>query len=267
MRRLLVLAFLSCVCLASSCFANSATEKTVVKVITDSWCPYTCADTSEDKGLFYAVVKGAFDEVDLPTQYQTSSWTRAIQNTKSGTHDVLLGADSEHETALEVAHEFFIFDKTVFAVRKNHSVVLNEGKDLHHYMVGHISDYTYDDTGEWEDFIENHPKGVSITSSQGEVHLLELLIRKRIDVAVVNLDVANLTLKLKPEWDGITFINKNIASKLYVAFHRSPRGAELRQKFKEGFYKLLGSGKLQEIFDRYNIIMPEYTRPTAATNN
>jgi ABC-type amino acid transport substrate-binding protein len=123
------------------------------------------------------------------------SW---IQNVKFGLAAVLLATDEENTKDVILATDFYFYDETIFAVLKNSDILLNDTKDLLNYKIGVLENYGYDDRGRWEEYIENHSNSIKISASQGEPHLLNLLVRKRIEIAILNLDVAKMLFTIIP---------------------------------------------------------------------
>lgn len=239
---------------------NKSSLNNVVIITADNWCPYTCNDTSVHEGLLVEVVKAAFNEVGLTAEYEYRvSWTRAIQNVKFGLADVLLAADEENTKDVKLATDFYFYDETIFAVLKNHSILLNEGKDLLKYKIGILGDYGYDDGGKWEEFIEGHPNSTTISTSQGEPHLLNLLVRDRIEIAILNWDVAKNAIRNNPKFSNVEIIRKNVLSKLSIGFTRSKRGEHYREMFIEGFRKILKTNKLKAIYKKYAVELPNFS--------
>jgi len=240
---------------------DTSTNTDTVIITSDNWCPYTCLDTDEEKGLIVEVVAAAFDIVGKSVRYiYRTSWARAIQNVQYGHADALLGADKENNGVVNLADSFFIYDETVFAVNKGSNIVIEEGKDLSNYSIGVLEGYGYDDGGPWEDYIEQHANSIKISVSNGAAHLLQLVVRNRIKIAIVNWDVAKLAIKSDQRLKNVQLIRKGVLSKLNVGFAKSARGDELLKLFNTGFNELVGTSKLQNIYDKYNIEMPTFVK-------
>ena len=227
-----------------------------VRLIADDWCPYTCLETEGDKGLIVEVATAAFTEVGLDVTYKSTSWARAIREVQNGSYDALLGADAKIRTELHIAKEFLIKEESVFAVLKDNNITLDAKKDLLKYKIGHMKGYQYGDSDHWGDSIDFHPNSILLSASYGESRLVDLLIKRRIDIAVVNIDVAHHYLMKNPTIQNVTFIRKGITSNLHLGFSPNPRGEMLRQKFIEGYNRLKGTDTLKAIYSKYGIEMP-----------
>jgi polar amino acid transport system substrate-binding protein len=231
-----------------------------IKISSDDWCPYICPDTLRDKGLITEVVTAALKEVGLKTEYiYTKSWKRAIQNVTLGDNDILLDAAEEHRDILDFAANFYVVDESVFVILKDSNITLNYRKDLWKHKLGVIEGYVYyEQYGPWAKHISEHPNTLKINQSLGEAHLLELLARKRIDITVLNWDVARYKLN-EAQVKKFRIIEKEVSSFLYLGFTRSDRGRKIKKLFEQGFNRLIGTEKIKNIYIKYHIEMPDFS--------
>ncbi|MFT5452261.1 MAG: polar amino acid transport system substrate-binding protein [Enterobacterales bacterium] len=258
--RLITLVIVLGILSTATAVENKPSLSDVVIITADNWCPYTCKDSDVHKGLIVDVVKAAFNEVELTAKYEYRvSWTRAKQNVTFGLADVILAADEENTKEVILAKNFYFYDETIFAVLKKNNILLNETKDLLNYKIGVLEDYGYDDGGIWEVHIEGHPNSTKISASQGEPHLLNLLVRNRIEIAILNWDVAKNAVLSNPKLANIEMIRKNVLSKLTIGFTRSKRGEHYRKMFNKGFDQLIQTNKLTTIYNKYAIELPNFT--------
>jgi ABC-type amino acid transport substrate-binding protein len=239
---------------------NNVMSLKTIKITSDNWCPYICPDTLRNKGLIIDVVTAALKEVGLKTEYiYTKSWNRSIQNVTSGKNDILLDAFPEHNKILDISDSYYVLDESVFVILKNSNITLNYPKDLWNYRLGVIEGYVYDNNDDqWEKHITGHPNPLKSAEPLGEPHLLELLTRKRIDIALVNWDVARYKLN-ETDIKKFNTIEKGISSYLRIGFTRSERGRKIKDKFEQGFNRLIGTDKLKNIYAKYYIKMPDFS--------
>jgi polar amino acid transport system substrate-binding protein len=230
----------------------------IVNATADNWCPYTCMDKLENRGLLIEILEAAFDKQNILLNYSYNSWSRSVQNVKNGTSDILIGAIAKQQGEFYIAFDFFTPDETVFAVRKDSNILINEGKDLNKYQIAHVIGYEYDDTGLWQPFIDNHQNKVVISSTLGEQHLLTLLERGRIELAVLNKRVAIYNLQDIKFKESVTLVQQGIVSNIYLAFTLSQRGKKARNLFQKGFKQLIGTEKLRSIYTKYQVPMPNF---------
>ncbi|MCK5643482.1 MAG: transporter substrate-binding domain-containing protein, partial [Gammaproteobacteria bacterium] len=199
----------------------------VVKLIADEWCPYTCAENHENKGLIVDVAAAAFKEVGLQVSYTSASWGRAIREVERGNHDALLGADAAYLENIYLAKDFLIKEEAVFVFLTGSNITIGRAKDLSKYKIGYMDGYHYGGHGVWQENIRNHSNAIPLSGAYGEVRLLNLLMNKRIDIAVMNIDVAKHYIHENPAIEGISFIRKDITSNLHIGFSPNARGKYL----------------------------------------
>lgn len=237
---------------------ESYQEDLTVRLIADEWCPYTCSETDKDKGLIVDVAAAAFNEVGMQVTYKSSSWARAIREVQSGSSDALLGADAGIRKELFLAEDFLILEEAVFVVLEGGGVAIETPADLQKYKIGYMANYSYGKDANWQSNIENHPNAVPLSGTYDEARLIELLTNKRIEMAVMNIDVAKQYLRNHPERDKVKFIRKDITSNLHIGFSPSLRGKELHSKFLEGYQRLKSTDKLKDIYIKYGVEMPSH---------
>ena len=238
--------------------ANDPTQPsdTIVRLISDEWCPFTCLESSENRGLIVDVAEAAFKEVGHEVVYEVSPWARAIREVQNGRVDALLGADSAKRKELFLAEDFLIVEETVFAILDDSLAVIDTPSDLLNYKIGHKDNYNYGGDPDWQSAIEKHTNATALSGTYDETRLIDLLTNKRIEVAIMCIDIAKLYLRNHPEITNIKFIKKNLKSDLHIGFSPNPRGELLRSKFLEGYNRLKNSGQLILIYEKYGINMP-----------
>ncbi len=258
-----VLAFVTFLILNQAHGQNDASPgtDTTYQMTAEIWCPYTCDSNAEDKGLFVEVVLAAMNEVKSNASYtSTTSRLRAIQNTIDGRADLILGIEVEEYDTFDIQQKFFILDESVLIVRRKDNITLSTPADLGDYRVGVITEYDYDAPEQpWLNAIENHHNKVESSINHGEHHLLKLLQRNRIDIAVMNYDVSkNELIKLQQQNEFVVF-RKDIVYKIYPGFAYTQRGKEFKDLFSRGFSELLKKDNIKQIYDKYDVDMPDFS--------
>lgn len=249
------------VLLFSISFDSNANEETpqapsTVKLIADEWCPYTCKDSVKDKGLMVDVATAAFKAVGMEVTYKSSSWSRAIREVDNGGHDALLGADAARRPYYYFTEDFFMNEETAFVILRGSDVTLDKPSDLLNYKIGLMRSYTYADNSVWQSIIYGHTNTMQLSGAYGEVRLLELLAKKRIEIALMNIDVAKYYIRNHPEMKNVKYIRKGLKSKLVIGFSPNERGKALSSKFHQGYQRIKSTDKLKAIYEKYGIEMP-----------
>ena len=233
----------------------------VLKVASDNWCPYACLSTDKHQGVFIDALKYVF-EPDIKVSYKHSSWVRAIENVKKGQFHALPAAIDEQRRDFDFADNFYLLDESVFVVKTGSDIKIVDPADLNAYSLGSIKGYFYDDTGSWQNVIDEHKNHLQITSRLGEAHLLELLAKGRIQVAVVNRDVAQYSMAKQGLGKQLKLIRVGIGSKMYIAFARTPEGKATLDYFDKNISKLLNNeSEVKALFERYGLDVPDHLSP------
>ncbi len=235
-----------------------ADETPIVSVVADNWCPYTCKSTEANKGLMTEVVEQAFATRQMATKYTSTVWTRALYNVKRGFQDAVMGVDEDYIGNFSVYSGFYIVDETVFVTKRGSGITLNHGEDLLKYQLGLVAEYNYAMLFDWVPAVKGNSNQIKVYTDQGEEKLLSLLLNGRIDISVVNFDVARMYLNKLGQLADTKIIRKGLEDKVYVAFTKSSRGKMLTREFSKGFKTILKNGTLKKVFDTYDIEMPNY---------
>ena len=238
---------------------TTATLKTV-SVTSSDWCPYVCPETLRNRGLVIEIITASLAEIELKTEYiYSKSREIALQQVKTGLIDILLNAGDDHSKILDLSKIFYVLDESVFVILKQRPITLNYPKDLLRYKLGGIEETIFDTKdGQWEKQITEHPNTLNVSKFQGEVSLLELLAKKRIDIALVNWDVAQYKLE-QAQLKQFRIIEKGISFYFRLGFASSDRGRKIKSKFEQGFNRLIGTEKLKNIYAKYHIKMPKFS--------
>jgi len=236
---------------------NNHAEETL-SMVSDVWCPYACDSNIENKGLLVDIVTASYKELNLDINYQTYSWVRAVDMVESYEAEILLAAEHMHRNQLILSEDFYINVESVFVVRKSDNITIEKPIDLFKGRLGRIAGYEYDFENIWEPYIQNNENSVAITSSLGEDHLIKLLAHSRIDIAIMNYQVAKLNIKNNPAYKDLEMIRANILNPIFLGFNRSYRGETLKEQFLTGVKMLKKTGMLEALFDKYQIEFPKH---------
>ena len=251
----------------SSVFAQSnsssnskSTAIQSVKLTSIDNCPYICPHTLRNRGLILDIVAMSFKEVGISVDYEYSeSRSSAVATVKSGAKDILLGFNKSQTEQLDYADNFYINDETSFVILKKSRIKLAYAKDLKTYKLGLIEGTSFDNNdGSWNKAIAEHTLSRKSNQPLAELQLLKLLEAKNIDIAVMNWDFAKYNMQ-QSEQDKFRTIQKDIITKLHLGFTISERGRVLKRKFIEGFNRLLDTEKLEQIYLKYQMQMPEFS--------
>ncbi len=166
------------------CISNVQAE--TLKIVADTWCPYNCEPAAEKPGFMIEIARKAFGRHGIDVVYTIEPWTRAIETTRNGAYDAIIGASRDDAPD-------FIFPAIPIGQMRNHfytrpnSVWEYTGNlSLEKIALGVIEDYSY--SKQLNDYIEKNKINNARIQSIAGADALELnikkLMAKRIDALV-----------------------------------------------------------------------------------
>lgn len=243
--------------LTFSTFA-SATEQKTVHLVADEWCPYNCAPGTEAPGILIEIAQKALKKENIDVIYETVPWARAIEKTRQGDYDGIIGA------AINDAPDFIFPETPQFTMQNGfytsteNNWSYTEPSSLNSISLSVIKDYAYSD--EIDAYIlENAGKAERIQISAGD-NALETNIKKvasgRVTALIEDINVMSLFLRDNPEYKTklrlAGRLPENPSSKIHIAFspkkEASKHYAELIAKETQ---RLIKTGEMEEITKKY----------------
>jgi len=197
--------------MARDCFAKD----TVTLAVEDSWPPYS---NEQGSGLANDIVKMAFNSVDINVNFIVVPYARALRMAETGQVDGAFNVTKQQNTLgkFNFGQHSILRATASYYYHQKSNMVVNSAADIPNgSTIGVILGYEYGDE------YEKHRHRFQEMRVASQSQLIELLQRKRIDLALMFDEVALHTLtqmKLKP-----TAIRKgkiNHTSEIYVAFSK-----------------------------------------------
>ncbi|MBN7825947.1 transporter substrate-binding domain-containing protein [Bowmanella dokdonensis] len=228
-------------------------------LVADRWCPYNCDPGSSKPGFMVEIARRAFARHDIQIEYQILPWNRAVQGTRTGEFDAIVGA------ALSDAPDFVfpVFEQgrmqTSFWARKNESWRYQDIGSLQGKVLGVSSGYSYGP--ELDQYIADPQNALYIQVMYGTHPIgkgLRMLAAGRIDLMLEDESVLRHYLATRGPDLPVTLAGRPSMppdfANVYVAF--SPAMAESVQRAE-----LLGretaamrqSGELSRILADYGL--------------
>lgn len=236
---------------------ESILAQTSVTLVADQWCPYNCEPDAARPGYAIEIATEVFAKHGVDVQYQLIPWTRAVEMTRSGHFDAIVGA-------IPIEAEDFLFGaEPIGQVR--HTLYTTADSpwsyqsitSLPSIRLGAIQDYSYGP--DLTAYIETHREDSSVSVIGGTDalnRLIQMLAKERIDVLVEDRTVMNYHLsmssdKVTPE---LREAGTAAADFIYIAFSPSTStGARYQQWLDDGIRGLRDSGRLSEILTHYGL--------------
>ena len=234
--------------MACSSFADT------ISIRADEWYPMNGTPGAEKPGFMIEIAQRALEKGGHSIDYKLMPWERAIDETRKGSVDCVVGAYEADAPDLIFPDEAMGEDDTGFYVAKGNSYT-HSMDALKSKKIGVIGGYAYDD-GEIDAYIATNDPNVSISKGNDA---LEKNIKKleagRIDVVLESPPVINAKLAEMGLADKIVLATTlGDPSALYVACSpANPKSKEYAQLMGDGVRELRASGELAKIMGRYGL--------------
>jgi polar amino acid transport system substrate-binding protein len=241
---------------------NTAQHKnTVITIVSDPWCPYTCDNGGGKDGVMIDIARAALALSNIDVKYEIVPWSRAIDATRQGKYQALVGAAKGDAPDFIFSKKPQIMSSFKVWVLKGDNWKYRDISSLNGKHVGAVSGYFYG--SDVDKFIQEHQSDKLGVQLLGGDNALELNIRKlkakRIDVMIEDAHVVrDYYTKKQQDIDIVDAGNvvspeKHVEEEgLYVAFSpKDPKSKEYVAKLEYGIAQLKKSGEMQKILNHY----------------
>ena len=155
---------------------------TVITLATTSWCPYTCGQNKDDSGIIGVYLREVFSTLGIQLHIETYPWSRAIHMAQQGQVDGLLTAIPEEAPNLLFTKVPTATFQMCFYTQKDNDWQYSTPINIGANKLAVIQNYGY---GEPVDsFIKNKSDIVKLSGLDSSKRLLDLLIKKRVDIII-----------------------------------------------------------------------------------
>lgn len=257
MIRYLVTIWLGILISTVTAFADTdvATEQITAEKITivrssDDWGPNEfTSENNELTGFHIDLIQMAAKELNVEVEFVAMPWKRALKTIEKGEADA-------------ISYTIFTPERVKYLIYKDGNAI-SEGSTRFAYLKGR--DFNYDGTLE---SVKDRRIGVIRGYSYGknfdrkklsnlvnvntERQLISMLLEKRVDLILVNIDHINYKYGHLPELDAVT--SMDVASDyydIYLAFSKKRRLEALADRFAAVIPKIRQSEKYQKIVQSY----------------
>ena len=222
----------------------------IITLATDSFEPYY-GPKLINNGYLTQLVKEAFKRKGYELDVKFVPWKRALEHSKRGNYDGLLGAyyKKERTSFFEYSQEI---DQTqiVFFTKKSKNIQYDKFTDLSKYIIGVVRAYHY--TKEFD----KAKKYLHLFEANHVRHNIKLLIHDRVDLILGSKKVILALLnKHYPQYvSQIKFITPILQSnKLYVTISKKRKNHKrIISDFNEGLQEIIEDGTYDKILKLYN---------------
>ncbi len=239
--------------LLPSVLANSSE----LPMVTAEFPPFSYMESGKLTGASVEVVETILTQIGYTPKYIFETWTRSQWMIEAGKAAGVF-TYTQNATRLKAAYYTNPISsvRDVFFKRKEDDITWNNYSDLANIRVGGSSGYNY-----WKGFLsaakDNVFKSYFIVGKNPEKQNLGKLMLGRIDVLICEISSCNFLIKRhKPDFESINYIDKEIGPErsFHVGFSKKwPESKKIRDEFNLYFDKLLASGEVLRIYNKYGV--------------
>lgn len=233
-----------------------ASAETIV-LVADAWPPYNNAEDDPQKGYIVDIAEAIFNKHGHEVVYKILPWKVAVEETRKGTYDGLIGADSEDGAGFVFPEQEIGSYQIAFFVKKGNPWRFSDTRSLEKIKLGVAEGYGYNQF--LHDYIERNKKNyLRVQSTSGDYPLtnnIKKLLAGKIDATTVTSTTMLYTAKKMGVLEKIQPAGTaGLGRKVYLVF--SPAKQSSRQFAKlldEGLREMRTNGELGKILDRYGL--------------
>lgn len=233
------------------CMALPATvqaEEEYLPIVFEDYPPYEYVKDGQVTGMNMDIIREAFKRMGITPFFEPRPWKRGLYQLK---HGEILALSSGFKTAER--QEFAYFPVASLAMETNMAIALKERgmrildlQGLRGLRVGVVREYVY---GEPFDSMSGLDKVETASSHQ----LLNMLLNRRIDVAICNLAVFRHLGREAGALDKLDFIYEIGSDPLYIMFSKAhgKKAKELADRFGKVVLEMRKDGTVDAIISKY----------------
>jgi len=243
-----LLVVISALLFSQSCFADTVTIRA------DQWYPMNGKPGSDKPGFMIEIAQWSLAQGGHTVDYKVMPWERAVDQTRKGSIDCVVGAYQADAPDLVFPEEAMGMDDSGFYVRKGetytHSMAAMKTQKL-----GIIGGYAYDD-GPIDAYIASGSANVKVTKGNDALEKnIKKLAAGRVDLVIESPPVMDAKLAEMGMQDKIQLADTlNDPSALYVACSPAkPESKEYARLLTEGVKAMRANGELSKVMAKYGL--------------
>lgn len=245
--------------MAMHAYSARADDSRTITLRSDLWCPYNCQPHATNEGVLVDLARAAFEKAGYHVDYQLLNWARAVDQTRYGDYDGVIGA-------LRTDAPDFIFPEEVPAASRNCFYTRPQdswtpGSDLetglHQRRLGVGNAYSYGP--QLDRYIERHHDDGRVSVLSGDDLFrrnLEKLRADRIDTLVEDHWVAAWGLQQgDASQEAVRQAGCLPTVSVYIAFSPAhpERSRELAALLDKTVKQMRRNGELDRLLARYGV--------------
>lgn len=239
-------------------FINFNANAQLITIAADPWCPYSCKSEDNKEGFLIDLFKEIFESKGYKVKYEIISWSRAINEVRSGNINAIAGA-------FKTDAPDFIFPTIPQVINENCFFTLTESQwtfkninDLKSQKIGIIQDYSYDT--EIDKIISDSSKHPEIEfDSVSGASSLDLNIKKLQNKRITAFIEEKSVLKYKMSKENLKLKQSGCLKKYdsFIAFSPNEKIKNDSLKYSkiisEELKLMQKNGKLKKLKEKYNL--------------
>jgi len=236
---------------------NSLCHADTISLRADEWYPVNGDPQSEYRGYMIDIATKIWESHGHDVDYQIMPWERAIEETRTGEVNCIVGA------YIEDAPDF-VFPTAALGMDESHFFILSKSdwkfhgiKSLKQVRLGVIGGYAYDN-GPLDDYIEKYENSSRVQIMKGN-NALEQNIKKLISGRIDSIVESPMVMKAKLKQMGLHLDIQNAGTigeptPLYIACSpRNPNSKTYVEQLSAGIEELRMNGGLRKILNHYDM--------------
>lgn len=243
-----------CLFLGSMVLYTSLLHADTVRIRADEWYPMNGTPGAEKPGYMIEIAQFALAKGGHTVDYKIMPWERAINETRKGNIDCVVGAYQADAPDLVFPEETMGMDDSAFYTAKG-GAYEHSMDNLKTRKLAVIGGYAYDD-GEIDAYIATGNSNINVSKGADALEKnIKKLIAGRVDLIIESPPVMNAKLAEMGLTDKITLATTlNDPSALYVACTPAKAASkEYAKLLTEGVRELRASGELANIMAKYGL--------------
>jgi len=226
--------------LLQSNYSQAAPLPTEIELVSEAWVNSVQEDGT---GLYLDILRLIYEPLGIKVNTTYTDYARSVALVKQGKKDAWLGSYMNEEENIIYPKWHLDADIVAALYKKSPSFQFQGEKSLAGKNVGWIKGYDYND------YMDTKFNNKEFKTRE---KALSLLLNGRLDFFLEDQRELDVEFK-KGAFDKDQFEYKTLMNlKTYPAFVNNERGQQLQKIYDEGFVKLLESGEIKKLYDKWN---------------
>lgn len=234
---------------------SASSHSETLKLTTVDWQPFYGHNLPE-KGFFSVIAREAFKHAGYEIEIEFQPWKRALESTKKGQFDGLLGAYFNKDRTEYLIYTDEVFEnRDVFIGKNKQLVAYQDLSELKTYRIGTIRASAYSD--------ELKDKGFTVVDVNDDMQSLRMLLKDRIDLVLMSQThfqyLLEQDLELFANRDQLSILDKPFRTySLYCPIRKSRKDSkEIVSRFNDALNDIKKNGTFDKILTRFNLTADE----------